>query len=584
MPKFSPKLGGVETGFIRPIAPVQDRSVATALAGVSQAMEAGATIYKQQQAKEAKQAEVLQKQEFAAEGEALRGELQELSESFVTQTLPDFEKGIRRASKMSKGQMRIRAEALLKEYSASPGRTPEEIQKLRQIAGQVLGFDPTGTMISLEAERQDDIRKAEEARKKEYVDLGLDMAQYGTPQGEKNYAVMRQERQKLADIEMQLNIAEKTRKYESIDAPNMLQEYTASQHSMVMSGVNAAVQNTFGKPITQVTDVDISGMDAQELRNFETSLETMRQQLRTNLNQKFAPYDNVTDANIEAAMEPIDDYIDMVKGRASLETSLKELTNRNKFQNQLIESKLWGTKKARPYMILSKQFPNMPTPVGMTDVLIDDVFPMLNGKITAEPFGDTNKERAARQSFYNQLFKSVNESEMNEDQKEVASKLITGFAKSSYATYDDMSQEEKDAMINLYQNPDVADVAAKVEATEDVSKMVQVTDEYITSTVSGLTHRLVSDFKKPAQFGIRKKVTDFVNIKRTDKGIQITPKDRSQDSRMQAKLLNKYVTRLNKAMNARANLADESVDDVMTSLTDQFIGVPGFADIFGEAN
>lgn len=583
MAKFSPQLGGVETGFIRPIAPVQDRSVASAISGLTQVATSAFNTYQQQQVAQAKEAQLAKENQFAVSGEELRGELQELSESFITQTLPDFETGIRRASKMSKGQMRIRAESLLKEYSAAPGRTPEEIQKLRQIAGQVLGFDPTGTMVALEAERQDDIRKAEEARKADYMSLGLNPAQWGTPQGEKNYAVRSQQRQTRTGIEMQLDIAEKTRKYEAIDAPNMLQKYTAAQHTQVMGGINAAVQNAFGKPITEVTDADISGMDTQELRNFETSLETMRQQLRADLNQKFAPYDNVTDANIEAAMEPIDDYIDMIKGRASLETSLKDLTNRNNFQEQLIESDLWGSEKAKPYLVMSKFFPNMPMNVGTSTVLLEGLQPILKGKISSDPFGENKEERAKRQSFYNQMFKGMNESDMTEDQKEVAAKVITGFAKSSYATYEDMSQEERDAMINLYQNPDVADVASKVGATEDIAKMQQVTDEYLSSTINGLAYRLTSDFKKPAQFGIRKKITDFVNIKRSDAGIQITPKDRSQDARVQAQLLNKYVTRLNKAMKARANLAGESVDQAMNALTDQFVGIPGFNEIFGEA-
>lgn len=583
MPKFSPQLSGPETKFIRPIAPVQDDSVASAITGLTQVATSAFNIYQEQERQKAQKAQVAKENQFAAEGEQLRSEFEELSESFITQTLPDFETGIRRASKMSKGQMRIRAEALLKEYSAAPGRTPEEIQKLRQIAGQVLGFDPTGTMVALEAERQDDIRKAEELHKKDYIDLGLDMAQYGTPQGEKNYAVMRQQRQHKADLQMQLDIAQATKKYKSIDAPNMLQEYTATSHTQVMSGVNAAVQNTFGKPITEVTDADISGMDSQELRNFELSLEEMRRNLRSDLNERFAPYDNISDSNIEAAMEPIDDYIDMIKGRASLETSLKDLTNQNKFQNQLIESKLWGTPKARPYMILSKQFPNMPMDVGVTDVLLDDVFPILEGKISHQPFGDTQKERTIRNNFTKNLFKAMNESDMTDNQKEVATKVVTGFARSAYATYDDMSQEEKDAMIELYQNPDVADVANKVEATEDINKMNQVTDEYLSSTINGLAYRLTSDFKKPAQFGVRKKITDFVNIKRTANGIQVTPKDRSQDARVQAQLLNKYVTRFNKAMKARANLAGKSVDHEMNALTDQFVGIPGFNEIFGEA-
>lgn len=583
MAKFSPQLSGAETKFIRPTAPVQDNSTATAIQGLGNLISSGVSIHQQQQKAEAQQLQLTKENQFATEGARLRGELEGLSESFITQTQPDFEKGIRRASKMSKSSMRIRAEALLKEYSAAPGRTPEEIQKLRQIAGQVLGFDPTGTMVALEAERQDEARKAEERRYQDYLSQGLNPALWGTSQGEKNYAAMNQQREQLAFLNNRLDIEEKKKKYDSIDAPEKLQKYTAAEHAQIMAGINASVQNTFGKPITQVTDQDISGMDAQELRNFETSLEEMRIELRTKLNEKFTPYDNINDSNIEAAMQPIDDYIDLVKNRASLQTSLKDLTNRNNFQMQLIESKLWGTPKAVDYMILSKQFPNMTLPVGLTDVLLDDVFPIIKGKISYQPFGDTEKERASRQTFYNQIFKGMNQSDMNEDQKEAATNLLKGFANSSIATYEDMSQAEKDAMVNLFQNPNVADVASKVGATDDIAKMQQVTDEYLSSTISGLAYRLSSDFKKPAQFGIRKKITDFVNIKRTDKGIQVTPKDRSQDATIQAKLLNKYVSRLNKAMGARANLAGESVDNVMDALTDQFTGIPGFNEIFGEA-
>ena len=589
---FTKTLAEPNVGFATPVAPVQDNTTAQAVASLGDLASTGISIFQKREAAKASNA-------FAGERAALSQELGALSDRFVSGELTEFNRQMGKFGKMTDSQMRIRSEALLKKFTSRTNRTPEEVQALRQSAGQVLGFDPTGTAVKLEATRQDEVRKAEEARKKHFVSIGGDINSFGTPTSDRWYRAKTRTLQDKQDVVDALSFAEAKNDLASVNAPKALQVHTSGTYSQVISAVDVSVMNTFGKPLDQVTDSDIQAMDDEQRKLFVASLDEMAIDLENDARTAFSAYTSITDTNINESLRPVLDYIDLIKGRTDLSVTLDTLKNRNDLNKSLIENDLWNNKDTRAFHAFAKIYPQFPAPIGGAAQVFNILPTMFEGKITNDISGaaGSSEEAKGSRAQTTKWMKSFTQSvsampELTNEQKDATANFIKGFSRSSVATYDDMDQSQKDSLLEILQDPSMADTISKIpESAGEANALAEVASEYTHAILNAAAFDLTTKVT-PSNImtGITsggflppKGTLELVRFGVGDNGVTVQPIGRSEAARKAAATMNeKYIKRLNKGITAQANLEGTTRTQVIELLRDRFIGIPGFASIFAE--
>lgn len=597
MTTISKTLAAPDTGFIRPIAPVEDRSAATAVQGVSQLLSTGDDLFRAKKRADAQAAA----DASTAHGESLRTELKEVSDQFTQQqaVFKGQVDGIQGSSHMTEAEMKLRTRSLLRQYSE--GRSREEIQTLRQISGQVLGFDPTGTAIELESARQDDIRKEEAKRRDHYMQIGGDVATYGTVAADQWYRNKTATLQAKRDVEDQLALANAKNDLASIDAPTTLQTHASGSHSQMISLVESTIFEAFNKPVSEVTDSDIQSMDPEAMKNLVLSLDSTYNKLEADTRKEFSAFPNISDSNINEALAPLKDYVDLIKRRTSLEASADEMKNRNDLNQSLMENGLWNDPQTRVFHAFGKIYPSWPMPRAATATMVKVLPTMFAGRIVNDHTGapgdsdEAKASRAASVNWYKKFTTGVLQlPELNDEQKASTVNFIKGFSRSSINTYDDMDQLQKDSLMSILQDPNMADVIARIpESSKEAAALSSVAVEYTQAVMQAAAFDLAGQKNRTERgsagsFGLPSGTSgmdplDHVTFSVTAQGISVQPKTNDKFKRdIAARINERYVVRLNKGITAQANLDGIPATKVVEFLRDDFLGIPGFDTLFSE--
>lgn len=192
------QLSEVQTGFLKPIAPVQDTSTAQAIQSFGNLAIEGVKM---------KTTADLRQDVMELEQQYLNDNASTLTTEEALAT-KDFGTRINRLKRISSAtgrtsDFRIRAEALLKErINAYPGLAPE----LRRTVSSVLGFDPTGESIAQrEASLKSEAKTAQQkldAIDRDAVSLNMSPGDVFTEEGQRLYLTLKQQERNYHDLQI----------------------------------------------------------------------------------------------------------------------------------------------------------------------------------------------------------------------------------------------------------------------------------------------------------------------------------------------------------------------------------------------
>jgi uncharacterized membrane protein len=583
---ISKTLSDPGTGHLSPITPVRD----TTASAVEQVGRLGVGLAELHQQKQRQQVELEKEQaaqDFAARGEELRQQAELFGEGFVNQTMPKFDRELNKyiageqQGRFSYDSLRLHAESLLKRYSKDA--TQEQRQKLRQVMDQALGFDPTGSGVSIEKAIQLENAKFEAERRSDYIRRGGIPDLYGTDEGEAWYFSRTRMDQEAADISTRLQRAKDRKEFDSLEAPRGLQVTSNMMYHTTRDLISAMVMSKFKKSINELTDADIQSIDSTLIEQFKVDMNAKRGELSQVIRNQFGEFTNISDSNMTEALRPVNDYIDLVLGRLDKSTSLAQLKAQNDYADQLVRLNIMNDEKARRYHLLTKFFPGIPlSPTTNSDTIVS-LHSLASGKKT-EIFSKDKDQRGFQVKHYQAIIDGVkNYDKASNEQKELFEVFVKAVAKESINDYRDMSQGQRDALMELMQNPNFATTMTRF--TGEAENMSTIIRSYVDNTVFAMGARLVEQERAGDTSGMipTGKIGSLVDFKMTPQGFAMVRKTTNifETQAVDTFKLN-YLDRVNKGLRALANMEGRSVQDVIKDLTDENVGIPGLRKLFKE--
>ena len=580
---ISKTLSDPSTGHLSPIAPVRD----TTASAIQQVGQLGTDLIDLHQQKQQQKAA----QDFAIRGEELRQQAELLGEGFVNQVIPKFDKELNRfvagekQGRFSYDSLRLHAESLLKRYSKDA--TQEQRQKLRQVMDQALGIDPTGAGVSIEKAIQIEDTKREAKRKDDYIRRGGIPDLYGTPEGEAWYRSRTRLDQEAADANAELQLAKDRKEFKGLDAPRNLQIRANTMYHKFKDQVNAMVMGNFNKPINELTDADLQSIDPTRANQFKTELETLRTELSQMLRNDYTKFDSVTDGNINEALNPINGYIDLVLGRLDKKTTVEQLRAWNDTSDEMVRRNIINDPRIYKYYILTKFAGNVPISANVNSDTLSGTLDLASGR-KAEVFSDDKDQRKAQLASYKMIFDSLDKyDKASDDGKEVFEDFVKAVSKESINDYGDMSQGQRDALIELMQEPNFATTVTRF--TGEAEELSNIIRRYVDDVNMAMGARLVEEESKRRGGGQMRRMPAIGNLRAiskfsiTSNGINITPTSQIKGARdVVTSFKSNYLTRFNKGIRALANMEGRSVQDVIRDLTHKDVGIPGLRKLFKE--
>jgi len=311
MAKTSVTLQAPDTRMFRPQRGVEDKSTAAAISGLGNILATGVDI---KQGMDKRQAEFDKQQAAAAASArelAFQKDITNFSDSVVAaatgeeispaaqKSLDKFDRGINLLSNsdLKESNVKIRAESMLKHVSDAH---PEQAAKFREIASGVLGFSVQGSQLAAVFDQQAANVNANAALKKQYLSIGGDINTWGTPAATQWFKAESALVQDQASQQRRLDFAKTTKQLNSLDAPMELQESSKSMQATTLAQASALVQGVFNKPLYQITDKDIAGMDAVELQQLTESIQQIKESNRQRQTNNFLAFENISNTDVNA--------------------------------------------------------------------------------------------------------------------------------------------------------------------------------------------------------------------------------------------------------------------------------------------
>lgn len=546
--------------------------------------------------------------EFAQHGEKLRSQAEVLGEAFVNQTIPEFDKELGRLvagqkqGNVKTWQLKLMAEKLLKTYSID--RTPEQRQKLRQIMGQALGFDPTGAAISLEKERQIQEAKLEADRRDRMISKGFDPDDPNDIEDYEDYQNLLQETNMST-----LRVTRETnkQKLKQINAPEIAQKHASVLHTEAIYNINGLVMKYTGKKnIGEVTPDDLKSIDPQKMAQFVYDLDRIPTMQYAQMRDTFGGK-GVENDDLRAMIEPLTQTVNSVKGLFNKTTTSEQVAAHVSTQKALTEKQIYDVEKAAIAITMAKN--GLEVPVGLRSEIYDIVLKAGQGK-SIQPFpgvagedSDTGKQQRQllRQTYLN-ISKHLNLIEgkpmeapattrrgirdIKTTDVEIFKSTLKGMTNGTISSWQDMNTHQRDSIISLLQDKDFATAVTKF--TDDAAIISTLAESFIDNTVLALSNRIIEEERKSGRGGGQMRQMSTIGslrqiskFKVTSNGISLVPTtDNPYGRSIVSKFNENYVKRINSGLRALANMENRSMKDVINDISDQFIGIPGLSDLF----
>jgi len=337
-----------------------------------------------------------------------------------------------------------------------------------------------------------------------------------------------------------------------------------------------------GKEITEISDRDIQGMPQEQRESLLQQLAEQKLSLRGDASSRFSAFGNISGVEIDHAIAPALESLTLLENRLSLKTTQENLSNRLAFEKTSVGLKLYNDDVTRPYKIFQDNFEGVPLPLNANEALYRSVSTLFGGRLDGGYLGDptasTEEEKrisgAKAVTFWKSVINGIGETgELDEGQKDTATKLFKGFSKSSVSTYEDMDQKERDRLIEVLQTPQLANLIKNIpESAGDAAKIGFIAEDYTFKVMKAVNADLRSHYKLPAQFRTlgdadTNKVENLITLIPTPNGLKASVNNRTEGARLTASYVTtKYLTRLNKAIRAMSNLDGTSIEATTQSV------------------
>jgi len=472
--------------------------------------------------------------------------------------------------------MKIRAEAILKKHSA---RAPGYSQEFRRIAGSVLGFDPTGAATQAAFDATEARQKQLAAIKKDYVKVTGSAVGWGTPQGTSAYVEMGNiKRQKMASDDL-LGLVKNTNSLEAINARQEIPKQTEGMFVETQESVNAVYNKYLGKGLIDVVDADIQSMTSEQQQAMRVELESIKATNELAVQDKFGSFNNIEQVDMQLVTTPSIGYVDLALQRLDRTKSAEQTKATNDIYLNTLTSRLLADPQTRLGVLWNEVFQGFTAPPGMSVDLLRGANRIIGGK-TAELFptayAETGKQsRLNSVNYHKSIIKSIANSGATDEQKQMATTYFKGLSDSALLSYNNMTLEERDALMSILQDPNLAKALDITEGADVSMGSLRLTaEDYATKTMQAMitslsqVDRFVTGQASPTTTQqVIVDARDLVNFTPTSSGLRVAPKTMTQQSVHMANILQKnYVSRLNRSIKALANLDGTSTESAFNTV------------------
>ena len=446
---------------------------------------------------------------------------------------------------LSETDYRIRAEAALKEHiTAAPALASE----LRQRAGQVLGFDPTGSKMDSVFAAQEAVSAANEkafnAKVSQASRMNMSMNDVGSPRWEREYE------DRLANLREADSI-----KTKSVVDTRDLNVIAGAVSTNVEVAINTQTQELFGTNFDTLTPAQLAGLSQEERAGFISRLENLKFTLSAS-NRAAYPTAN----NIDAALSPAIGRIDSIIARIDPNQDHTSLENKNKITMATVRSGFLNTPTGLAVATMSESAPN----VVITGQLALDaertVMELAGGVYRGNPStdkGENDKHFKEVSSFVDQWTRAVDPASLTPDQKGAWDKYITTFSQA--LEDEEVSPNSKQAILDIYADDGAKEFLKSMPKTgEGVAAVIRGAQSYAVTTSIAAGRALQENTLTPTSFRQRGKPTSkpsSIKVRMVDGVIVVEPIGNASVTKAR-KLRNSYAKRINTAIAAIANGAD----------------------------
>ena len=567
MAKLTQDIGGIETGFIRPLAPVKpDSSISTLLPEVA---KAGIFIDKANQTSNLKgELSAVTEEAVAAHNEAEAIMEQDVAGKDATDKMQKEFNRLKRAidvgSAASEDAMIARAQAKLK---AAIDKRPGYANELRAMYANTFGLEGgiRAEMAAAQKARVDELS----AMKEDYIKRGLDPTKWGTPEGSRKYVQKTALDEQSAFLDQRLKIAQAEDALGSLDVRKELPIYSSTAVNSTETYLNTELlipmPDGRQKSIMALSPEEIISLSDVHVNQTVEQIESFKRMLTQQARTKFGGFKDLGTAEIDASLEPAFAMLDLWKSVLNKETTAKNAKASLDYAMAVSEKQLWEIPEYRLMASLGKH--NIP----VTDVFKFDnqlaLGKIFLGKLT-NPFDVTDvkghsKHIKETQEWASSTLKSGKEGEA----RELASTWMNTMLRGGTKSYDLMDDTQRLALMKWAQSPNFVEVAKEAGASDnDVvllrDKAVGYVDRIMTHMASQVNQGMGMERKATvmgAPITINKGFPkEHIEVRLGPDGFKAGWKEDTLYARNLAKNFNEvYFSRINEGLKAWANLQPE---------------------------
>jgi len=571
------------TNFFRPQSGVQDNTLAGAFKAGGELLKAGVQIHDTGEKNDLRSSLNNFSDNLDAEAEGLQQELRRIDASELNSLQKRINKLQAAASSGAReSSVKIKAEAVLKEFTA---RTPRLTNEFRNVASGVLGFDPTGAEIKSRFNEAKQAKIQLATLEKRYLSLGLESRLFGTKEGTENQIAIERNLSIAANANAAISAAESVGKLEAINAPIRLKEVGVGAFLNVRARASSLIKDAFGKELGEISDKDISNIDATDLRTLVADLEGIGLETKQAIRLQFAGLPGIDDKAINEAVQGTTDFLKLLSNRIDLSVTAEQVKNSNNLTNSLVKADLLDNPIIQKFMVFNELFNNLKLPPDASVELLTTVGNAINGIVN--PMGNANPKEVA--TTYKEMFKAANIKDATKEQEDAFIDLTDKIVEGGLRNFTDMTIEQRDGLLSVFSDENFVEVLNKSDLDGDLKeKVTQIADNYAFKIMENAFNNAEDVLSGNVKASSSDTISDFVNVTVGKQGFVVRPNAFKNDSdKKQARniadgLNAKWIKRLNRAMQVVANVQDGTVEEVINNSA-VFTTNPFLVDFIGKA-